>query len=275
MGLLDGKIAIITGAGSGIGAATAKLMGQEGAAVVVTDINEDSAKSTASRIVTAGGQATSMAVDVASEEQIAAMVKLAINNYGGVDILHNNAALVDPNVMSRDRTVVDMDSDLWDRVMAVNVRGPMLGCKYAIPAMLLRGGGSIIMTTSVGAQAATVNQTAYGTSKGAVDSLIRYVAVGFGKQGIRCNGIAPGVVMSETAEQVLGADLRAMHLHTHLSKRLGTPLDIASMAAFLASDQAGYINGTIIPVHGGMTGVVNPHQIELWSRGLDPFPKAS
>lgn len=275
MAILEGKIAIVTGAGSGIGAASAKLMACEGALVVVADINDRTAKETVAEIVSAGGKAVAITVDISNEEQNEAMVKLAVKTYGGLDILHNNAALIDLNVMARDRTVVDMDADLWDRVMAVNVKGPMLGCKYAIPEMLKRGGGSIIMTTSVGAQAATVNQTAYGSSKGAVDSLIRYVAVGFGKQGIRCNGIAPGVVMSETAEQVLTPALRAIHLSTHLSPRLGVPADVASMAVFLASDRAAYINGTIIPVHGGMTGVVNPHQIALWSLDLDPFPKAS
>lgn len=274
MAQLDGKIAIVTGAGSGIGAASAKLMAEQGAAVVVADINEGSAKATVADIVAGGGQATAIAVDVADEEQVIAMVKVATDNYGGLDILHNNAALVDLNVMSRDRTVIDMDVDIWDRVMAVNVRGPMLGCKHAIPEMLARSGGSIIMTGSVGAQAATVNQTAYGVSKGAVDTLMRYVAVGFGKKGIRCNAIAVGVVMSETAKKVLGAELIDMHLHTHMTPRLGNPMDIASMVAFLASDQAEYINGAIIPVHGGMIGY-NPHQVELWSRGLDPFPEAS
>lgn len=272
MTVLDGKVAIVTGAGSGIGAATAQQMAREGAAVVVADINPDTARATADAVMAAGGEAVAITADIGDEAQIDAMVKLAVERFGGLDILHNNAALIDPSVFARDRTVVDMDTELWDRVMAVNVRGPMLGCKHAIPAMLERGGGSIIMTSSVGAQAATVNQTAYGVSKGAVDTLVKYVAVGFGKLGIRCNGIAPGVVMSETAQKVLDSTLREMHLRVHPSPRLGVPDDIASMAVFLASDQAGYINGTIIPVHGGMTGF-NPHQVELWSHDLDPFPR--
>lgn len=271
MAALPGKVAIVTGAGSGIGAATATMMAAEGAAVVVADINPETAAAVSADICAAGGTAIPATTDIAEEDQVAAMVRLAVDRFGGLDILHNNAALIDASVFARDRTVVDMDAALWDRVMAVNVRGPMLGCKYAIPAMLERGGGSIIMTSSVGAQAATVNQTAYGVSKGAVDTLVRYVAVGYGKQGIRCNGIAPGVVMSPSAQQVLDDDLLDALRLTHPSARLGEPEDIAAMAVFLASDLAEYVNGTVIPVHGAMTGY-NPHQVELWSRDLDTFP---
>lgn len=270
-GLLDGKVAIVTGAGSGIGAATAQMMAREGAAVVTADLDPDTARATAEAITGSGGDAVAITADIGDEAQIQAMVRLAVERYGGLDVLHNNAALIDPGVFARDRTVVGMEAEIWDRVMAVNVRGPMLGCKYAIPEMLERGGGSIIMTTSVGAQAATVNQTAYGVSKGAVDTLVRYVAVGYGKQGIRCNGIAPGVVMSPSAQEVLNQDLLDVLRLTHPSARLGEPEDIAAMAVFLASDLAEYVNGTVIPVHGGMTGY-NPHQVELWSRDLDTFP---
>lgn len=273
MGLLDGKIAIVTGGGSGIGAATARLMAEEGAKVVVADINGDAASSVVAEISAAGGDAAAITVDISEEDQVADMVKLATDRYGGLDVLHNNAALVNPKVMAQDRTVVEMDTAIWDRVMAVNVRGPMLGCKYAIPAMLERGGGSIIMTSSVGAQAASEFQTAYGVSKGAVESLVRYVAVGFGKQGIRCNAIAPGVVMSETAQEVLGSDLKEMFLQYHLTPRLGVPLDIASLAVFLASAQAEYMTGAIIPVHGGMSGIYLPHQVGFWARDTTPFPK--
>lgn len=268
---LSGKVAIVTGAGSGIGAASATMMAAEGAAVVVADINPETAATVSAEICAAGGTAIPATADIADEDQVAAMVRLAVDRFGGLDILHNNAALIDAGVFARDRTVVEMDVGLWDRTMAVNVRGPMLGCKHAIPAMLERGGGSIIMTSSVGAQAATVNQTAYGVSKGAVDTLVRYVAVGYGKRGIRCNAIAPGVVMSPSAQEVLNHDLLEVLRLTHPSARLGEPDDIAAMAVFLASDLAGYVNGAVIPVHGGMTGY-NPHQVELWARDLDTFP---
>ncbi|MGW4124841.1 SDR family NAD(P)-dependent oxidoreductase [Nocardia sp. NPDC004711] len=275
MALLDGKIAAVTGAGSGIGAASATLMARDGAAVVVSDINTAGAEATAAAITEAGGQAVAITVDIAEDEQIAAMVELAVETFGGLDILHNNAALVDPNFMRHDTTVEDMDVEAWDRVMAINVRGPMLGCKHAIPEMKKRGGGSIIMTSSVGAHHATVNQTAYGVSKGAIDSLIKYVATGFGKHGIRCNGIAPGVVLSETAFASLPPAMRDMHLLAQPTKRLGVPDDIAEMAVFLASDRAAYINGVTIPIHGGMT-IINPHQVELWAHAeeLVPFPEA-
>lgn len=270
MSLLDGKVAAVTGAGSGIGAASAKLMARDGAAVVVSDINRAGADKTVAAITEAGGDAVAVTVDVAQEEQIAAMIELAVDTYGGLDILHNNAALLDPSFMLHDRTVVDMVVEDWDRVMAVNLRGPMLGCKHAIPEMEKRGGGSIIITSSVGAQHATVNQTAYGVSKGGIDALIKYVATGFGKRGIRCNGIAPGVALSETALFALSKELQDMHLMAQPTTRLGTPEDIAEMAVFLASDRAGYINGVTIPIHGGMT-VINPHQVELW-RNADFVP---
>jgi NAD(P)-dependent dehydrogenase (short-subunit alcohol dehydrogenase family) len=264
MPMLEGKTAVVTGAGSGIGAATARLMAEEGAAVVVADINTAGAEATAAAITEAGGQSVAVTVDVSQEEQVAATVRLAVDTFGGLDVIHNNAALLDLAVLGRDKTVDRMDTATWDRVMAVNVRGPMLGCKYAIPEMLKRGGGSIIMTSSVGAQHATVNQTAYGVSKGAVDTLVKYVAAGFGKHGIRCNAVAPGVVLSETALMALDEELRDMHLLSQPTTRLGVPMDIASLVVFLASEKAGYINGVTIPVHGGMT-ILNPHQVELWA----------
>lgn len=275
MAPLQGKVAAVTGAGSGIGAASARLMARDGAAVVVSDINRVGADRTVAAIRAAGGDAVAITVDVAREEQIAAMVRLAVDTYGGLDILHNNAALVDPRFLARDTTVVEMEVADWDRVMAINVRGAMLGCKHAIPEMEKRGGGSIIITSSVGAQHATVNQTAYGVSKGALDTLIKYVATGFGKRGIRCNGIAPGVALSETALAALPQPVIDMHLLAQPTSRLGLPDDIAEMATFLASDRAGYINGVTIPVHGGMT-IVNPHQVELWAHEdeLVPFADA-
>ncbi|PPJ08897.1 short-chain dehydrogenase [Nocardia nova] len=275
MSLLSGKVAAVTGAGSGIGAASAKILAREGAAVVVSDINTAGAEATVAAITEAGGRAVATTVDVAVEEHIKAMVQLAVDTFGGLDILHNNAALVNPAFLGRDTTVVDIEAADWDRVMAINVRGPMLGCKYAIPEMEKRGGGSIIITSSVGAHNATVNQTAYGVSKGALDTLIKYVATGFGKRGIRCNGIAPGVVLSESALIALPPAVRDMHLMAQPTSRLGVPEDIGEMAAFLASDKAGYINGVTIPIHGGMT-IINPHQVELWAHEgeLVPFADA-
>lgn len=274
MSLLDGKVAAVTGAGSGIGAASAKLLARDGAAVVVSDVNTAGAEATVAAITEAGGRAVAITVDVSDEEQIKAMVRRAVDTFGGLDILHNNAALVNPSSLARDTTVVDIEAADWDRVMAINVRGPMLGSKYAIPEMEKRGGGSIIITSSVGAHHATVNQTAYGVSKGALDALSKYVATGFGKRGIRCNGIAPGVVLSESALIALPPAVRDMHLLAQPTKRLGVPDAIAEMAVFLASDRAEYINGVTIPVHGGMT-IINPHQVELWAHEDELVPFAN
>ena len=147
-GRVDGKVALITGGGSGIGAATATLLAAEGAAVGVADLIGDRAADVAAAIAANGGRAIPIEADVSDERAVHAMVDAVVNEFGRLDVLHNNAALVDPHFFPRDGAVADMDLDVWERVMAVNLRGPMLGCKYAVPHMLAAGGGSIINMSS-------------------------------------------------------------------------------------------------------------------------------
>jgi NAD(P)-dependent dehydrogenase (short-subunit alcohol dehydrogenase family) len=250
---LAGKVAIVTGAASGIGAATARVLAREGAAVVVADINRPGAEAVAKQIDAAGGRAVPAAVDVAEEDQVAAMVATAVTELGGLDILHSNAALQDPAVMARDTAITDIDTEVWDRVMRVNLRGYVLGAKHAVPAMLARGGGVIIHTTSGTGLQAELSRPAYGTSKAAIIGFTRNVAAQYGKQGIRCVAIAPGLVATQGLKANMPLPAREMMIGHHLTSRLGEPEDIAEVVSFLASDRAAFITGCTIPVDGGFS----------------------
>jgi NAD(P)-dependent dehydrogenase (short-subunit alcohol dehydrogenase family) len=249
---LAGKVAIVTGAASGIGRATALLMAREGAAVVVADVNGAGAAAVAKEIEAAGGAALGQPADVAEEASVVAMVDAAVKRFGGLDVLHNNAAAVDPALMSRDGDVVDLDVGVLDRTLAVNLRGPMLGCKHAIPRMLERGGGAIVNTSSASALVGDPVRTAYGISKAGLDALTRYVATQYGKRGIRCNSIAPGVVATPALAANVPPEMIAIYERSHLTPRLGRPEDIAAAVAFLASDDAAFITGQTISVDGGL-----------------------
>jgi NAD(P)-dependent dehydrogenase (short-subunit alcohol dehydrogenase family) len=171
---LDGKVAIVTGSGSGIGRASALRLATEGVRVVVADINPDGAAETVERITALGGIASAQEADVSDEASVAAMVAAAVDRYGSLQLLHNNAA--DVVIIQRDADVVSMDVDVWDRTMTVNLRGPMLGCKHALPHMLAAGGGAIVTTSSTSGQFGDLSRVAYGVSKAGIDSLTRYVA---------------------------------------------------------------------------------------------------
>jgi NAD(P)-dependent dehydrogenase (short-subunit alcohol dehydrogenase family) len=266
---LAGKVAIVTGAAGGIGAACASELAARGAAVVVADVNGQGAKAHAEAIAASGGRAVGLIVDVADEEAIRGMVDAAISTYGGLDILHNNAAATGGSLQDDD--LVTMDVDVWDRTMAVNLRGAFLGCKHAIPHMIERGGGVIINTSSGAGTLAEPLRIAYGASKAALNSLTRGVAVRYGKQGIRCVAVAPGITMAPEAQQFIGDSqwFRMMSRH-HASSRLGTPRDIAKLVAFLASDDAGFITGSVHAIDGGITAAV-PYWTEIHGRGTDIF----
>ncbi len=166
-----------------------------------------------------------------------------------LDILFNNAAVTDIRIQGQDTTATEIPLDVWDRTMNVNLRGVLIGCRFAIPHMLAAGGGSIINTASDSGLAGDIARLAYGTSKGAVITLTKYIAVQYGRQGIRCNAIAPGVIMTEQMKKlpVLAA---AIQRHV-VTPRLGIPEDIAALAAFLAADESGYITGQTIQCDGG------------------------
>jgi NAD(P)-dependent dehydrogenase (short-subunit alcohol dehydrogenase family) len=249
-----GKIAIVTGGGSGIGAATARLLAAEGGSVTIADIREEAAEGVATSILDAGGIARAQAVDVADTAAVEAMVADTLSAYGALDILHNNAAALDQNRIDQD--VVTMDLATWDRVIAVNLTGPMLGCRFAIPAMLERGSGSIVNTASAAAFYGSHSLAAYGTSKAGVVALTRYVATAYGERGIRCNAVAPGVVVDRDTQDALGGPMSEplrRYSTSHLTGRLGYPEEIAAAVAFLASDDAAFVTGEILRVDGGFT----------------------
>jgi NAD(P)-dependent dehydrogenase (short-subunit alcohol dehydrogenase family) len=249
-----GRVAIVTGAGSGIGRATATLLATEGAAVTVADIALEPADAVVAEITAAGGAARAQVVDVADPDAVAAMVRDTVDAFGGLDVLHNNAAALDQNRVDQD--VVTMDLETWARVLAVNLTGPMLGCRFAIPAMLERGGGAIVNTASAAAFYGGDSLAAYGTSKAGVVALTRNVATAYGERGIRCNAVAPGIVVAEAAQEALGGpmgDRLRRYTTSHLTGRLGYPEEIASAVAYLASDDAAFITGEVLRVDGGFT----------------------
>jgi NAD(P)-dependent dehydrogenase (short-subunit alcohol dehydrogenase family) len=261
-GRVAGKVALVTGGGSGIGAATAALLAAEGASVAVADIIAERAKATVAAIQARGGSALAVTADVSDEEQVAAMVDATIAAFGRLDILHNNAALVDPEMFPLDGRVVDMSVDVWDKVMAVNLRGPMLGCKHAIPRMIETGGGSIINMSSGSSRLGDLERSAYGASKAGVNALTLYVATQHGRDHIRCNTILPGLVLTPAARDNLLPGLRQTLESNVLTPYVGEPDDIAYLVLYLASDESKYVTGQAFPVNGGMSS----HQPTLAQR---------
>lgn len=266
-GKLTGRVAIVTGAASGIGRATAVALAREGASVLIADLDGAGAEAAAEEIREDGGAAQPCAADVGSEESVAAMVSAAVDVFGGLDILHNNAAASDPELMGRDLDLAEMDIDVWDRVMAVNLRGPMLGCKHAIPQLLERGGGAIVNTSSASGLVGDLSRAAYGASKAGLDSLTRYVATQYGKRGIRCNAIAPGVIATPALTANVPAEQIAIYERSHLTPRLGRPEDVAAAVVFLASDDGAFITGQTLSVDGGLL-VHHPTFAELQRDGV-------
>ncbi|MBV8804282.1 MAG: SDR family oxidoreductase [Sinobacteraceae bacterium] len=251
-GRLRDKVAIVTGAASGIGAETAVRLAAEGAATVVADINLAGAQQLVDRITAAGNVAAAVHVDLGEERSVAALIAFAVERFGGLDILDNNAA--DTRLSSmRDVGLEQTDVEVWDALMRINLRGTMLACRAAIPQMRARGGGSIINMSSGSGLTGALAPTAYGVSKAAIISLTQYVATQHGKEGIRCNAIAPGLIVTPaTTSAYATGPFGEMMLRHHLTPRLGRPEDIASMVAFLASDESQFVTGQVIAVDGGL-----------------------
>ncbi len=253
MGELAGKVAFVTGGGSGVGEATSRAFAAAGAQVVVAAQHEANAKVVADSIGESGGEALAVGFDTSDEAQVAEAFEAAVRRFGGIDILHNNAAITSPAFLMRDGMIHELDVDLWDQTMAVNLRGYMLCTKYSLPHMLGRGGGVVINTASGAGMQAEVMRSSYGTSKAAVIGFTRNVATQYGKQGIRCVAVVPGLIMTPTVIANMPPPMIAMMKRHHLTPELPTPEDIANAVLFLASDRANFITGIAVPVDGGFS----------------------
>ncbi len=249
---LRDKVCIITGAGSGMGRTAALMFAAEGAKVVVAEFSEAAGSETVRLVREAGGEATFIKTDVASEADAKAMVDRAVATYDRVDVLYNNAGIMP----EADHSVTDTDVHTWDRVMAVNVRGVFLGCKYAIPQMIAQGSGSIINISSFVALMGCSNpQDAYTASKGAVLALTKSLAVQFAPRGVRTNAICPGPVETPLLMDWLVKDEEAkrIRLARNPTGRFGKSEEIVYMAIYLASDESRWTNGAQLVVDGGIT----------------------
>lgn len=251
MGRVEGKVAIVTGGASGIGREASELFAREGAAVVVADLDGGGAKEVADTIARAGGRALALTCDIGDPSAIEEMVAAAVGEFEGLHILFNNAADTSIAMLERDGTVGDMEVDVWDHAMAVDLRGAMLCAKHSLPHMIRGGGGSIINTSSNQSLAGDLTQTAYAVAKAGINSLTRMIATQYGAQGIRCNALSPGLIMTPAADRACPQDIRDdIASHSPIG-RLGKAEDIANAALFLASDESAYITGQTISVDGG------------------------
>ncbi len=254
--MLEGRTAVITGAASGMGRAAAVLFAAQGASVVVADLNLDAAEEVAAAIRRDGGQARSLRVDVAKATDVEAMIELAESEFGGLDVLYNNAGLwllsVDGYVEGKtDAPSPLLTEDIWDRTVAVSMKGTYLGCRFGIPAMRRRGGGSIINVSSIAAfRVGSGASDAYTAAKGGVLAMSRSLAVEHALEGIRVNCLIPGPIETPMSE-VIPADRRAEFSAMIPMGRWGTPMEVAQMALFLASDASSYCTGQTFVVDGG------------------------
>jgi NAD(P)-dependent dehydrogenase (short-subunit alcohol dehydrogenase family) len=249
---LDGKTAVITGAASGMGRAAALLFAAEGANVVVADVNADGGRAVVTEIESAGGQALFVHTDVSNAQQVQALIRAAVERFGRLTTLYNNAAPVDL-VNRADRSVTELPEEVFDRMWAVVLRGTFLVCKYGIPELVRAGGGSVINTSTVDAVVGQGGYDAYTAAKGGVLSLTRSTAVAYAAHGIRVNAILPGFVRTPATEAWLSREgsrraIEALHL-----TRVGEPEDIARFALYLASDDSEYVTGGWHMIDGGFS----------------------
>jgi NAD(P)-dependent dehydrogenase (short-subunit alcohol dehydrogenase family) len=247
---LANTVVVVAGGAGGIGTASSVRLAEEGASVVVGDLDAEAAHAVADRITGAGGRAVATGFDIADEASVRALITTALERFGGVDRLHCNAAALDPDTIGQDTDVESVSLDVFDRTIAVNLRGHVLCTRHALPHLVERGRGAIVYTASAAAYIGEPQRPSYAIAKSGLTALTRHVASRWGKQGIRANAVAPGLILTPAvragtmAERVLGAVP-----HT----RLGEPADIAAAVAFLLSDDAEWINGQVISVDGGST----------------------
>jgi NAD(P)-dependent dehydrogenase (short-subunit alcohol dehydrogenase family) len=248
---LKNKVALITGAGSGIGRESALLFAQEGAAVVVVDVNEAGAQETVAMVKAAGGESILVRADISRAADCQAMVAAAEEQFGALHVLFNNAGIM----LADDADAVDTEEAVWDLTMNVNLKGVFLGCKYGIPALRRSGGGSVINVASfVALVGAATPQLAYTASKGGVLSMTRELSVIHARENIRVNALCPGPLRTELLMKVLNTDEKRQRRLVHIPMgRFGEASEIAQAALFLASDESSFVTGSTFTVDGGIT----------------------
>jgi NAD(P)-dependent dehydrogenase (short-subunit alcohol dehydrogenase family) len=246
LGRLQGKSTVVTGAAKGIGRATAELFAREGARLVVTDVDEEGLSTLRDRLIeeVPGSEVEAVVGDVSVPEDAKRMIEAAVDGFGRIDVLVANAGVIPLN------TIVDATPEDWDHVMAVDGRGMFLCCKYAVEAMLETGGGSIVCLSSISGLAGQAEQAAYGPAKFVASGLTKHLAVEWADRGIRVNAVAPGTILTEAVAD-LPEEYKTPMLEAHPIGRLGEPSEVANAILFLASDEASFVTGAILPVDGG------------------------
>jgi NAD(P)-dependent dehydrogenase (short-subunit alcohol dehydrogenase family) len=247
-------VALVTGAGAGLGAEIARTLARDGVTVAVTDVRGDAAASVAAEIDDVGGTASSLTLDVADGGQWVKAVEEVTARHGAITIFIGNAAITAPDVLRHDGGVLDLDMELWDTVIGVNLRGNVLGCRAVLPAMRVGGSGSIVLTSSIASMLPGRARSAYSVSKAGINALARSISASYGGDGIRCNAVAPGYIATDAMlGGLVPADrLRRLEESSALG-RMARPEEIAAVVAFLASDAASYLTGQTIVVDGGVT----------------------
>jgi len=247
-GLKD-KVVLVAGAATGLGAASAQRLAQEGAKVVVGDLNQDGAERTAAAIRDTGGEAVAVPFDISDDASVRELVASTVRTYGGLDRVHINAG--DMGSVSKDTDVVDIDLAVWDRTVAVNLRGHMLVTRHTVPQLLARGGGAIVYTSSIASFTGDPKRPAYAVTKAGINALARHVASRWGKDGIRANAITPGLILTPEIRDGAPPEMLTTMLARTRSPRHGEVNDISSMVAYLLSGEGSWINGQVVNVDGG------------------------
>lgn len=253
---LEGKVVIVAGAALGLGAATASKLAAHGAHVIVADIDHAGAEATAGKIVEAGGSAVAARFDITDDASVQELFASTAGKFGKIDGLHNNVA--DLSLIPKDVALAELDPDVWDRTMSIDLKSYYTTLRHVIPYMLRQGGGAIVNTSSASAFLGEPVRPAYSAAKAAIGALTRHVATAYGRQGVRCNAVAPGLVATERSIEIAKAvdgdpdywfeQIRNTCAHSH---RDGRPSDIASMVALLVSEEGSWINGQVLNVDGG------------------------
>ncbi|MES5824670.1 SDR family oxidoreductase [Streptomyces sp. RG80] len=249
MDRLKGKVVLVAGAASGLGAASARRLAQEGAKVVVGDLNAEGAERTAAGIRAERGEAVAVEFDISDDASVGHLVSAAARTYGGLDAVHVNAG--DMSAVQKDTDVVDIDLSIWDRTIAVNLRGHMLVSRHAVPELLARGGGAIVYTSSIASFTGDAKRPAYAATKAGINALARHVASRWGKEGIRANAVAPGLILTPEIERGAPPEMLRSMLGRTRSTRHGRAEDVAGMVSYLISDEGAWINGQVLNVDGG------------------------